>query len=288
MDRLGPWPARVAWVLLPVVAGAALADALDGRSTAVQWVASIGLWAVWAGVLVATLLPRTASLTALRIAAPASLGAAVWAAPVDGVSGADVVALVWTAVVCVVAFSPWTGDVFVNGSSYGAERRLTLRVPAALALGPVELAWVAVVGGAIAGPLLLAARQWVLGAVAVAAGLAVVRPAVRSLHSLARRWVVFVPAGIVLHDPLALAENQLFPRRMVVRLEPAPADPGDALDLTRGALGLALVLEASEPVSLAVRTGRVRTNETVDATAVLFTPTRPAALLAEARERRIG
>ena len=65
----------------------------------------------------------------------------------------------------------------------------------------------------------------------------------RALHGLARRWVVFVPAGLVLHDLHAMVDPVLFPRSSIRRLGPAPTDPGDAVDLTQRALGLALELE---------------------------------------------
>ena len=79
-----PWPARVTWLLLPLVAGPALGAALDGTSRAVQLVASIGVWAGWAAVLVATLVPTTVSLTALRVAAPSAVAASSAALVADG------------------------------------------------------------------------------------------------------------------------------------------------------------------------------------------------------------
>ncbi len=72
------------WALLPVAAGPAFADALDDASRPVQLVASIGLWAGWAAVLAATLVPRAATLTAMRVAAPAPLAAAIATAVISG------------------------------------------------------------------------------------------------------------------------------------------------------------------------------------------------------------
>ncbi len=76
----GPWPARVSWVLLPLLMGPALGDALGEHSLAVARTGAVLAWATWMGVLVAVVLPTTVSLTALRVAAPAALGAANWAA----------------------------------------------------------------------------------------------------------------------------------------------------------------------------------------------------------------
>lgn len=283
----GPWPARITWGLLPLLLGPALGDALGDHSVAVARTGSGLAWLAWAGVLVAVVLPTTVSLTALRIAAPAALAVANWAAITGegGVPGAA--AVTGGALAVVAAFSPLTGDVFIDGSAYGDERRFALRVPTALLVGPVPLAGIAAVAAPIAGPLLLAAGQWVAGALVLAIGLPVAVVAIRALHGLARRWVVLVPAGLVLHDPHTLVEAVLLPRAMIRRLGPAAAGATDRRDLTAAALGLALELDLVEPAVISPR----RPDRTVQVEAVTrlaFTPTRPGALLAAARQRRIA
>ena len=74
------WPVRVAWFLLPLLAGPGLAAALDDRSDPVQLVAQVGLWGAWAATLAATLVPSTVSLTLVRTVAPAGVAAVVLAA----------------------------------------------------------------------------------------------------------------------------------------------------------------------------------------------------------------
>ena len=285
---------RVAWLLLPLLTGPVFAAALDGTARATQIVASLGLWAGWLAGLLATLLPRTVTLTALRLLASGAVVAVAWAAA-DAGTGAEPLELGWRVVgpvsvlvAAVLAFAPETGRLFVDGSSYGDEQRFPLRVPAPLLAGPVPLAWLAVVVGASAGPLLLAAEVWVAGVVALVAGLVAAGWGARALHVLARRWVVLVPAGLVLHDQLALADPILLRREEVRALDPAPADT-DALDLTRGALGLALEVTLVAPVALTLAAaGPSATAEAVKADRLLFTPTRPGALLAAARARRLG
>jgi hypothetical protein len=288
VGSLGAWPARVTWLVLPVILGPAVGDALADASRSVQLVASIGLWVGWALVLVATLVPTTVSLTALRVAAPAAVAAAIAATVAEGPSAAAAVGLVGALVAAIAAFWPGTGEAFVAGSSYGDERRMPLRVPGPLLAGPLALVWAVAAAGVAAGPLLLAARQWVAGAVALAVGLPAAVAAVRSLHTLARRWLVFVPNGVVVHDPLSLAEPVLLRRVEVRSFGLAPADTA-ALDLTRGALGLALEVRLVPPVSLVlVAGGRAGVNEATTAEAVLVSPTRPGAVLAEARRRRLA
>ena len=283
----GPWPARVTWGLLPLLLGPALGDALSEHSLAVARTASGLAWATWAGVLVAVVLPTTVSLTALRIATPAALGAANWAA-ITGDSGlGGAVAVGGAALALVAAFSPLTGDVFIDGSSYGDERRFALRVPTALIFAPVPLAGIGAVAAPVAGPLLLAAEQWLAGAIVLAIGIPVAVVSVRALHGLARRWVVFVPAGLVLHDPHAMLEPVLFTRRSIERLGPAAAEAEpERRDLTQGALGLALELELVDPVVISPRRAD-RTVQVESVTRLTFTPTRPGALLTAASARRL-
>lgn len=280
---------RVVWLLLPFAAGPALATALDPTISSFRTVASVLLWAGWAVTLAVTLVPRTLSLTILRMIAPASVASALWAVVAIGDDGADwraVLALASTLAACAAAFSPLTGDTYVNGSSYGAERRMPLRVPGALMV-VAPAAWAVAVSGAVCGPLLLAAHQWTAGGLAIVLGWPAAVVTARALHGLARRWVVFVPAGLVLHDPFGLPDALLVPRRMVHRLGPAPATAGpEALDLTQRAAGLAILLDLTEvlPVTVAVGRGEVGSFDTQH---LLFTPTRPGALLAEAAQRRI-
>jgi len=281
----GPWLPRLVWLVLPVVLGPALAGALDGRSPAVSGLVQVVAWLGWTAGLVAVLVPRTVGLTGLRTAGPALVVLAGWmVAAADPPGGAEVLALAGSLVVALVLLAPTTADAFVNGSAYGEERRFALRAPAPLLLGPVPVVWALVVAGVVAGPLLVATGRWGLGAVAGVVGFAVAGAGLRSLHQLARRWLVLVPAGLVVHDPLG-AQPQLFRRTQIARLGPAPADT-DALDLTNRALGLGLELRLREPVDVELR-ARGRPSRTVATAAVLVTPSRPGAVLAAARERRI-
>lgn len=292
MSRLSPtavalWGLRVVWILLPLAVGPALGAGLDGRADAIRTVATIMAWGGWLVVLIATLVPRASSLSAVRIGVPGALVAAAWAAgpaSPDGDLAAGAIAVVAAAAAVALAFAPVVTDAFVTGSAYGSERRFALRCPptlAALAL----LTWIAVAAGTVAGPLLLAAEQWVLGSVSFVVGAAVAIAGVRSLHQLARRWLVFVPSGLVVHDPVARPDAVMAPRPLIESLGPAPADDG-ALDLSLGATGLSLLLTTSESLPVTVRRGRADL-ETRPATRVAFTPSRPAAVLAEAASRRI-
>src|SRR5689334_10179452 len=75
--RLFPWLLRLVWVILPFTVGPAAGAALRPHDHQVQVAWAVLAWAVWAAVLVGTLVPHPAGLTALRVAAPAVAGVAV-------------------------------------------------------------------------------------------------------------------------------------------------------------------------------------------------------------------
>jgi hypothetical protein len=283
------WITRVLWLTLPLTLGELLADAVAERSSPVRLAVAALAWGTWVAGLAASFVALPAALTVLRILTPVPLVAGAVAATQVDPSGLGWAGIGIAAAVAVVSMSAEVGAWFVDGASYGDERRVPLRPPAVLVLGPVELAWVAIVVPVVTGVLLLAARSWVAGAVLTAVGLGTAWWGGRVLHRLSRRCIVFVPTGMTLVDDLALAEPILFPRRSVTRFGPAPADaaPGGPLDLTVGATGLILRIDLDPPVSLVPSVRRGGTAEAVDATSVLVAPARPGRILAEAEDRRI-
>lgn len=285
--RLFPWLLRGVWGVLPFVAGPSFAAALDTRELAVRTVASVGLWLVWGVALCASLVLHPASLTVVRLVAPVAVVAAAWAAMQDGVGAVGLLGLAWTVAALVLFLLPETGVAFVNGPAYPNERRYPLRVPGPLLLGPLYLSWAATAGAPVAAALLLASGRWVAGAVAAVAAAVAGWFLGRALHGLSRRWVVFVPAGLVLHDPMSLYDPVLFPKLQIAGVEVAAATTG-ALDLTQGSPGIALELALREPANLVLTKPGERVGPTVDADRVLFTPTRPGRVLAEVQERMRG
>jgi hypothetical protein len=281
-------PLRILWVTLPLTLGPLLADALDPRADGFRTAVSLACWMLWGVTLVAVLVPRDLTLTVVRIVVPATVPAAIWAAlAVDDVGTVTaVVGIAAAALAAIVSLLAPVGEAFVDGSSYGDERRMPLKPPGPLLVAPIPLAWAVTVAGLTAGPLLLAAEQWIAGAVLTALGVPLAALTARALHRLARRWLVFVPAGFVLHDHLALAEPVLFPRVALTGLSIAPAGTV-ATDFTAGALGVALEARLDQPIAL-VPAGRGSTPaDQIEVTAFLLAPSRPGAALREARSRRL-
>ena len=283
IERVWLWGLRALWASLPWGTGPLLETALEQTSSSFATVAGGGAWGLWAVGLTALLVPHTLTLVALRILAPGVLAAACWAATTGGASVAAAVGLACGAGVAVGSLSPLVGDHFIAASGYGDERRLALRAPAAVLTWALAPTWALTLGGMTAGPLLWASGRTALGPLVTVCGWFTALAGMRALAGLARRWLVFVPAGLVLHDRLALAEPTLFRRRAITGLGPAPAD-GAAFDLTAGAAGLLLELRLVEPVNLTpARSGGFA----VKVSALLVAPSRPAAVLAEASKRRI-
>jgi len=284
------WILRAVWITLPLTAGPALQAGLHAWAPDPAAVGAALCWLGWGVGLLATLAPRPAGLTALRAVAPAAAVAAV-ASAVGGHAStvAAVGAVVATAIATVLAADPAFGLVAANGVAYGDERRYPLRVPPALFLGPLPLTRAFLVAGLGAGPLLLADGSIGPGVAATVVGVPVAFVAARVLHRLSRRWLVLVPAGVVVVDRMTLADNVLFPREHVARLRAlaAASPPGDVIDLRLGATWGSLLLEFDEPAEL-LRAGRPgRGAETVNANALIVAVSDRSELLAGAARRRV-
>lgn len=282
-DSIPVWALRAVWLVQPVTLGPALADGfhdLDGHTFL-----SVSAWVLWGLGLLATLVPRPVTLTTIRIGGPAAAALSVWTATTVDDTALVAVALGGAFVLGVLSHWPAVADTYVDGASYGDEKRFLLRAPGpvVLALGP--LAWALTVAGVVVGPLLLASGDSAVGSAACVAGLPIAAASARALHHLHRRWIVLVPAGFVLHDHLALADPTLLPRDALASVGPASADT-DAHDLTQAARGMALEVRCREPHDLrpASRDGSA---EVVVTEAILCAPARPDAVLAEAKRRRL-
>lgn len=275
------WLLRACWVSLPFTGGPALGSAVGDGDFAVGTVVSVLLWVGWAIGVVAVLIPHPIALTAIRFLTPATVLLALPAVSESPLGLAAATLALGSAYGAPIGFR------WVNGPAYPNERRFLLRVPGALLFGPLLVFWALTLAGVCAGPLLLADGQWAAGAISLVLGLPISWYLARSIHNLSRRWAVFVPAGMVLHDPMSLVDPVLFTRQRITALQPARVG-GDGLDLTQGSLGLALDLTVEQPVSLGLLKLGQRFGRTVDATTILFTPTRPGDVLDEARRARIA
>lgn len=287
IDRAGLWPTRVLAALAPLAVGPAVTQLLDRRRDAgadgAALAVEIVLWATWFGLLVATLAPSPIGLTAIRLALPTAVVGAALVLAVDGIGAETIGALLWAVVTTAVVFLPVVGDRMINGSAYGSERRMALRPPAYVLVGPVQLSWAFVAGGFLGTIALVLAQWWIPAVIVAVVGGALGWAGSRIVHQLARRWVVFVPAGFVLRDPMHLVDAVLLRRNQVAALGPALEAESGRTDISGGARGLALEVALKEPNPITIRVSNEATN--LDVTNIVFTPTLPGAMLSEARIR---
>ena len=279
------WVLRIIWIVLPVTAGPAVGDALNGWSHGARVVAEVLLWAAWAVALVALLAPRPLGLTITRIVAPAFVGVAVATAWGTGAPRLAI-AIVTTLLAAILATRPAFGRASAEGIAYGDELRFPLKVPPALAVGAVPVAIALVAAGIATGPLLLASGRTVAGVVALVIGLPLAAFLFRALHGLSTRWVVLVPAGVTIVDPMTLADPVLFMRERIAGL--APVGPGAAvsgLDLRLGASVGAIALHLTDDAQIVTSGRGRRRGERVTTRTLVFAPVDAATLLTAVTRR---
>jgi hypothetical protein len=135
-------------------------------------------------------------------------------------------------------------------------------------------------------PLSWAAEAWVPAVIATVVAAAGLWLLPRRWHQLSRRWLVAVPAGLVVHDPVVFWDTLMLPRPQVTSVGLAELGATDAIDLTGPTPGVAVEIRLGSPATavLAPHPGDTQ-RRTVAVQALLVAPTRPGAALAEASHR---
>ena len=279
-----PWLARLAWILVAVIGGSAVEEAVDGRSSAVAWTAAIGGWGLWAVAALGLAIASVWSLTIVRLVAPLAVIGMI-AAGIGGAPALDLILLAAPAIVAVAAvLTADFGRQWVQASAYGDEDRFPLRVPVGAGLAAV-VTWLLWAPAMIAGPLLVAAESWIAGVVLCVlaiAGAVLLGP---RWHRLSMRWFVLVPAGVVVHDPVVLADT--FPLRtgQLASIGLASADT-EAADLTGPASGYAIEIATTESVTAVFAFTPAEPNgKAIHLRSFLIAPSRPGLALRSAAAR---
>jgi len=226
--------AMAAWVALAL--SSPWQTIADDASRSVGWVVLTWSWLLWTGVGASLLVPSPTSLTIVRMVVPLSV--------VVSVVAGQPLAVFCSVVALIVCASPVFVDAMVQGGAYGDETRFALRTPLPYVV-PAVIAWGLYTASLIGGSLLLAARQHIFGAVLVAIGILLSRTIPQRLHRLARRWLVLVPVGIVVHDHLVLHETIMAPSGKIQSVA-RTSDVGEAADLTGGVFGERITIELTE------------------------------------------
>ena len=224
----------IAWVTIAIASP--WQTIADDASRSVSWVLLTWGWLLWTSVAASLLVPSPTSLTIVRIVVPLSV--------VISIVASQPLAIFCSVVALIVCASPVFVDAMVQGGAYGDESRFALRTPLPYVV-PAVIAWLLYTAALIGGSLLLAAQQYIVGAVLVAIGILLSRTIPQRLHRLARRWLVLVPVGIVVHDHLVLHETIMAPSAKILSVA-RTSDVGEAADLTGGVFGERITIALTE------------------------------------------
>lgn len=277
--------AITSWALIAVTGWPLLRNGItdDGAAGAVaRWAIAL----VWGTTLMALVIPSVISLTIARVITPlAPIAAAIfWWTTSDTTNGAITTAA--TATAAIIVGTGEFGQRSVQASAYGDEQRFVLRAPSAFLVASV-IAWLLTAAAIIISMGTLGHNNLV----ATVVGLVAIALAVLSAprwHRLSRRWLVLVPAGVVVHDPLVLSETAMWRRHHIVGASLATSDTS-AADLTGPASGHLIEIRLSETATVVLTDGRANPRgRAIHLTAGLIAPSRPGAAIAAMRQRGIA
>jgi len=269
--RWFPIVTAVAWVAVAVAVGSGL-ESLRGPDGVLEGTGPLAE-IVWIVVAVAIVTPSAVTLTIARLAAPLAPALAIsWAIAEPGAS-----AIAATGIALATLLLVWSaplGGHHLQAGAYGAERRFPLRPPVGYLVASA-VAWIIVV---VLAAIALRASTWIGGAVAGLGSIAIAALAAPRWHRLSRRWLVLVPTGLVVHDPLVLAETLMLRRNEVVGLSLATDD--SPADLSAGVRGPALELATRDAVTVVLAAGPRRPGgRALHLTAARVAPSRPGSVL---------
>ena len=275
------------WLAAYPIVPAAINSATDGRASMAKTVA-LWAWLIVAFVaFVALVVCGPVGLTIVRMLVPSAVAVAGVAIAFGANTTYGVLAVAVTALVTLTAFTAETGEAMVQTTAYGDEKRLPLRVPAAMQV-PIAASWALLMGTSVTGVLLLAAHEIVIGISVLLIATVLTWLLYQRLHHFSCRWLVSVPAGVVVHDPVILGETLMVMRANVQHAHLALADT-QAADLTGPAAGHAIEVTVREMVQVTLpATAKNPKGSAIHAQAFLIAPSRPGRALQTLADRKIS
>jgi len=282
IDKMTPvvvWASRLS-VIATGLAVPLLNNALRQMSSLTGISSTVGIWLLWSIALLCTLVPSSSALTAIRLALPTIFVIVAAVAVATGISSGVAAALAISLLASLLIFSGDIGDSFVQLAAYGDERRYLLRCPPAMLLVQV-LSWLVWLTLTIVAINLLASDALILGAVVAIAALLLTIVLPRRFHRFSRRWLVSVPAGLVIHDHVVLAETAMFMNNAVIEvgIDLAPSEAADLSGKCSG-IGLLIALKDFDTVVLAA-TPKTPGGSAIHVKSMRICPTRPGRAITE-------
>ena len=273
------WSIRILVGCMPFV-GAGVGAPLETRSTAIQIVGTVLAWLVWGLIVLASFISHPISLTVLRMGTPVVAGFLVFIAATDQGSTLQIINAAISFAVLLLSFSAEIGSIYVQASAYGDEMRFLLRPPVAF-VAPVAISVVIVNFFIIATPMFFAARIWLAGVISLIGLAACIKFMAPRIHQLSRRWLVFVPAGFVVHDEIVLSINLMIKKQELVDIQLA-RDDTQAADLSALTWGVPLELSFNKTLDVsltAIGARHLKAVSAIHATSIIIAPSRPGAVL---------
>ncbi len=279
------WAVRIAWVVIGAMGWTLVEQISSQRDEWSLLPVAITTGVLWLVGVIGLAALSTVGLTATRIIIPLSALFAVVAIIIE--PGPE--SLVMAAAAAVATTGALSGDYgqrFVQSSAYGDEHRFGLRPPAGY-LVAATIAWLVWAGlGAAAVSTATAARWWIATALA-AVWVAATAVALPRWHLLSTRWLVLVPAGLVVHDRLMLAETIMLKRSELAGLSLAETS-SSAVDITGPSSGHAIEIRTVTEFVIVRAPARRRDATPEHTAAVLVAPARPGRALEASRTQRIS
>lgn len=270
---------RVSIGCLPFI-GAGVGELLDDRSASVQITGTTVAWVVWGAVVIASFISHPITLTVLRIGTPVVAAFIVFIAVTQGSSGSQIIGAAVGVAILLLSFSAEIGGIYVQASAYGDEKRFALRPPVVL-IAPVLLS-VLIADLSILGlPMLVAAKNWAVAIIALIGFFISVKYLLPRIHLLSRRWLVFVPAGIVVHDEIVLSINLMIRKQDLLQMQLA-RDNSAAADLSALTWGVPIELSFNKPLDVsltAIGAKHLKAVSAIHAQSVLIAASRPGSVL---------
>jgi hypothetical protein len=270
---------RILLSCLPFI-GAGVGGLLDNRSVAVQVTGTTLAWAVWGTVVIASSINHPITLTVLRIGTPVVAGFMILDIFNQGTSSGQVIKVAVSVAILLLSFSAEIGSIYVQASAYGDEKRFALRPPVVL-LAPILLSALVVDLSIISLPLLVAAKNWSIAAVSLAGLYVSTKYLLPRIHLLSRRWLVFVPAGVVVHDEIVLSTNLMIRKQDLFQIQLARNNSA-AADLSALTWGVPLELTLNKPLDISLTSigaKHLNTISAIHAQSVLIATSRPGFVL---------
>ena len=263
--------------------GANIGVLVTNRAPNVQNTATVLAWLLWAVTIFAVAVLHPISLTVLRMTTP-TVAIFLIAVLLDDLSvSQNIISALLSIAVLLLSFNADIGNLFVQASAYGDEKRFLLRPPVVL-IAPVVLVCTLLMTLTVFSPLFIAAKNLPVGLTCAVLAMIGFWFFARRIHQFSRRWFVFVPAGFVVHDETLLGTNLMIRKSEMSEVKFAKQDT-QAADLTALTWGVPLELQFTAPqdVTLTRISSRyLKSLDAIHASSILIAPSRPGAVIRHA------